>query len=171
MKVYGSLLTIIVFLLGMGTSAAEIYRWVDEDGVVHFSDSPTRDNSEATEQEEISTPDPLAENSAQRPAEDQKATSNPDFFDFLDESKTESVASEKPSVEIYTTSWCGYCEKAKNFFRSKGIDFVEYDIEKDKQAARRMMSLTPTRAVPFVVINGQGVQGYSEQAYELALQN
>jgi glutaredoxin len=34
-----------------------------------------------------------------------------------------------------------------------------------------MMTMTNRRAVPFVVINGQGIQGYSEQAYALALQN
>ena len=171
MKVYGLLLTIFVFVLGMETSSAEIYRWVDENGVVHFSDAPTRDVSNATQEEEVSTPDPPPENNPQPPAESQKASLSSDFFDFLDESEPESAASEEPSVEIYSTSWCGYCEKAKNFFRAKGIDFVEYDIEKDDQAARRMMSLTNRRAVPFVVINGQGIQGYSEQAYELALQN
>jgi glutaredoxin len=46
-----------------------------------------------------------------------------------------------------------------------------YDIEKDENAARRMMALTSKKAVPYVVINGQGIQGYSEEAYQAALQN
>jgi hypothetical protein len=34
-----------------------------------------------------------------------------------------------------------------------------------------MMTMTDKRAVPFVVINGRPIQGYSEKAYSLALQN
>jgi glutaredoxin-like YruB-family protein len=98
-------------------------------------------------------------------------TQRPDFSDFPEETQEDAVAVTGPSVEIYETSWCRYCNKAKNFFRSRGIDFVTYDIEKDEQAARRMRSLTNRQAVPFVVINGQGISGYSVAAYEQALQN
>jgi hypothetical protein len=34
-----------------------------------------------------------------------------------------------------------------------------------------MMTMTDQRVVPFVVINGKGIQGYSEQAYLQALRN
>ena len=93
------------------------------------------------------------------------------FFDILDKSAEEAEGAEQPTVEIYVTSWCAYCHAAKKYFRSRGIEFTVYDIEKDSDAARRMMAMTNRRAVPFVVINGHGIQGYSEQAYELALQN
>ena len=105
------------------------------------------------------------------PDETRKGALEPDFFDILNEIQEEQVADDTPSVEIYETSWCVYCKKAKEFFRSKGIDFVTYDIEKDRQAAQRMRSFTSRMAVPFVVINGQGIAGYSAAAYEQALQN
>ena len=35
-----------------------------------------------------------------------------------------AVAGHK--VELYTTSWCPYCKKARDFFRSRGISFTEY---------------------------------------------
>jgi len=158
-------------VLTMGTSSAEIYKWVDADGVVHYSDSPTQNISDPLEQEEISSTETVPQVNSQPAPEGQNATLDPDFFNFLDETQEDVVTVNTPTVEIYETSWCGYCEKAKNFFRSRGIDFVVYDIEKDQQAARRMMTMTDMRAVPFVVINGQGIQGYSEQAYALALQN
>jgi len=72
-------------------------------------------------------------------------------------------------IELYSTSWCGYCKKARRFFRSRGIPFTEYDIEKDKNAARRKKELGSPKGVPFVVIDGQGIQGYAEAAYETAL--
>ena len=74
-----------------------------------------------------------------------------------------------PNVEIFVTSWCTYCHKAKAFFRSKGIEFTEYNVEKDEAAAQRMASLTQSRAVPFVIIDGRMIQGYSAGAYERAL--
>ena len=161
----------MILLFTVGISTAEIYKWIDENGVVHYSDSPSQMIPETAEDKEIQSPEPAPPD--ERPSPDEARTGSPDpnSFNFLDETQENAVAANTPSVEIYETAWCGYCKKAKNFFRSKGIDFVAYDIEKDPQAARRMMKMTHRRAVPFVVINGQGISGYSVEAYEMALQN
>jgi glutaredoxin len=74
-----------------------------------------------------------------------------------------------PKVELYGTSWCHYCQKAREFFRSRGIPFTEYDIEKDKNAAARKKQLDKRNGVPFVVINGRGIHGWSAAVYEQAL--
>lgn len=171
MKIPGFLLAFFVLVLPIGASSAEMYQWVDENGVVHFSDSPTEIMPESNEEEEVVSPEPKPKNNSPPTAETQNATLDPNFFDLLDEFRETPVTVKAPTVEIYETSWCGYCRKAKRFFRSRGIEFSAYDIEKDKDAARRMMALTRRRAVPFVVINGHQIQGYSEQAYELALRN
>ena len=57
----------------------------------------------------------------------------------------------------------------KSFPVQGGIAFKTYDIEKDKVAALRKRRFDPHRGVPFVLINGRGVYGYSERAYEQAL--
>ena len=171
MKIYGFLLTFLVAALFMGTSSAEIYKWVDENGVVHFSDSPTEIESESSTEAENSSQDPNFEDTPAPTAETRNIILNPDFFKALDESRPDPVILDAPTVEIYETSWCGYCKKAKRFFRLRGIKFKAYNIERDTGAARRMMALTNRRAVPFVVINGHAIQGYSEQAYEHALRN
>ncbi|MGD2186167.1 MAG: glutaredoxin family protein [Desulfobacterales bacterium] len=164
-------LAFFVLILAMATSSAEIYKWVDEDGVIHYSDSGSQDISEVSEEEQIQSPEPEPLDTPQANEERQNAELPSDFFDILDQSADEAEADEAPTVEIYVTSWCRYCHAAKNFFRSRGIEFTVYDIEKDRDAARRMMTFTKIKAVPFVVINGRGIQGYSEQAYELALKN
>ena len=171
MKVPGFFLAFLALVLVIGTSSAEIYRWVDEKGVVHFSDSPTQSVSEAGAKEKVSSPDPNPEDNSSPTTETRTITLNPDFFRPLDEGRPDRVRINAPTVEIYETSWCVYCKKAKDFFRSREIDFDTFDIEKDQQAARRMSSLTNRRAVPFVVINGQGISGYSVAEYEQALQN
>ena len=171
MKVNVYILAFLMLPLAMGTTSAEIYKWVDDEGVIHFSDSGSQDVSEIKAPEEEPSAEPEHQDNTPSEIENQKVGLPPDFFDILDESSEEANVNKEPTVEIYVTSWCAYCNAAKKFFRSRGIEFAVYDIEKDKGAARRMRAMTNQRAVPFVVINGYGIQGYSEQAYELALQN
>ncbi len=76
---------------------------------------------------------------------------------------------ETKQVELYVTSWCPYCRKAIDFFRSRGIYYVLYDIERDDNAARRKTELDPRKGVPFAVINGIKIHGFSEKAYLKAL--
>jgi glutaredoxin len=77
--------------------------------------------------------------------------------------------SERPQVELYVTSWCPYCKQATQFFRSRGIPFTAYDIERDKGAAQRKRQLDNRNGVPFALINGKAIHGFSAEAYERAL--
>lgn len=45
-------------------------------------------------------------------------------------------ASGNPRVVMYATEWCGYCKQAREYFADNGIDYVEFDIEKDRSAKR-----------------------------------
>ena len=53
--------------------------------------------------------------------------------------------------------------------RSNGIPYKNYDIEKDRKARARMKKLGGTGAVPFAIINGKTVRGYSEGTYKRLL--
>ena len=46
---------------------------------------------------------------------------------------------------------------------------MAYDVEKDKEAAARKKELSGRSGVPFAVINGKKIYGYSEDAYARAL--
>lgn len=140
------------------TSIAGMYKWVDQNGVVHVSDTPPQhaDNAEIEKLPTYQTD--------KKVPEETKDT----------RTITPYVVQQKPSikerkVELYTTSWCLWCKKAKAFFQAKGIPFIEYDIEKDKEAARRKEWIDTQKGVPFAVIDGRGVHGYSEEAYNKAL--
>ena len=39
------------------------------------------------------------------------------------------------AVTMYTTTWCGYCQRLKAQMTREGIEFVEVDIEHDPEAA------------------------------------
>jgi mycoredoxin len=52
-------------------------------------------------------------------------------------------------VTMYTTQWCGYCVRLKKLMQREGIEFAEVDIERDGQAADRVMQANGgNRTVP-----------------------
>ncbi len=59
------------------------------------------------------------------------------------------------AVVIYTKPGCPYCEQARDHYNSKGVPFLDYDAQNDKQRQREMLEYTggdPT--VPAIVENG-----------------
>ena len=63
------------------------------------------------------------------------------------------------SVELYTSSGCPYSAAAREDLEWRGIEFVEYDVDKDAQARARLLQLTGgTRTVPVIVEEGKPVQ-------------
>ena len=167
MKNIGVLLIILcVTLLLGGVANAEMYKWVDEKGVIHFTDNEPYETGAVGEIEVI----PTYENSSQVPGGSFDETVDTDSSVYGEPSIEEQVKEvQKPVVELYTTSWCPYCAKARAYFRQRGISFKEYDIEKDKSAARRKIRLGSRKGVPFAVVNGEKIHGFSAVAYERAL--
>ncbi len=80
---------------------------------------------------------------------------------------TESVVSQPP-VEIYVTSWCGYCRKLERFLQEKSIRYTRYDIEESSSAKKRYRELGGT-GVPVVKVGSQVIRGYSPEAILRAL--
>jgi len=53
--------------------------------------------------------------------------------------------------------------------KANNIPYVAYDVEKDREAAARMKELSGRTGIPFAVINGKKIYGYSEKTYAKAL--
>ncbi len=63
------------------------------------------------------------------------------------------------AVELYTTAGCPYSAAAREDLEWRGVDFVEYDVERDREAYERMLDLTGgNRTVPVIVEEGKPVQ-------------
>lgn len=73
------------------------------------------------------------------------------------------VSSQKgnATIELYATSWCGYCKKTRQLFKTSGVRFTEYDIEKDPAARQRYQTLKG-RGVPLIVASSTIIRGYNE---------
>jgi len=68
-------------------------------------------------------------------------------------------------VEIYTTSYCPFCVRAKSLLRRKGVEFVEIDVTNDDAMRAKMVELSGgRRTVPEIFINGKIIGGYDELA-------
>jgi glutaredoxin 3 len=65
-------------------------------------------------------------------------------------------------IDIYTTRWCGYCERAKALLRAKGVDFEEISLDDDPTFRRRLHDLTGGWTVPQIVIDDTPIGGYAE---------
>lgn len=62
-------------------------------------------------------------------------------------------------VELYTTAGCEHSEAAREDLEWRGVDFVEYDVEEDREAYERMLALTGgNRTVPVIVEEGRPVR-------------
>lgn len=88
-------------------------------------------------------------------------------FDPVELEAIETAESEH-DVVLYMTSWCGYCRKMTDFLNSKNIDYVSFDIEKDK-AARKVFKKHGGRGVPVAVVKGKVVRGYDPDGVLAAL--
>ncbi len=62
-------------------------------------------------------------------------------------------------VQLYTTAGCPYSDAAREDLEWRGMDFVEYDVEKDREAYERMLEITGgNRTVPVIVEADKPVQ-------------
>lgn len=68
-------------------------------------------------------------------------------------------------ITMYSTSWCGYCRKARSWFQDNGFAFIEKDIEKDAEAAREYQAASGGYGgVPLIVVNGKSFRGFDQRA-------
>jgi glutaredoxin 3 len=66
-------------------------------------------------------------------------------------------------VEVYTTTFCPYCVRAKSLLKSKGVPFTEIDVTDDAALREKMVELAGgRRTVPEIFINGKIVGGYDD---------
>jgi glutaredoxin len=71
-------------------------------------------------------------------------------------------------VTILSAEWCGICTRAKNYMKSRGIAFEEWDIDRSDFARAKMRELG-ARGVPVILAGGQKMVGFSEAGLDAML--
>ena len=70
-----------------------------------------------------------------------------------------------PRIRIYTTTWCGYCIRAKALLDARELSFEEVSLDDDPELRQRVYDLGRRWTVPLVLIDGEPIGGYDELAY------
>jgi glutaredoxin len=134
-------------LLALDAQAqSNVYRWVDKNGKVHFSDTP--------------------------PAEETKSVSQKKLGGgYVQESSlpyATQVASKRNPVVFYTDPKCGTaCERGRDFLAGRGVPYSERD-GTTKAGAEEMQKLG-IRDVPVLMIGARSMRGYDDDAWNAAL--
>ncbi|MCK4742974.1 MAG: DUF4124 domain-containing protein [Sulfuriflexus sp.] len=132
--------------------AAEIYTWTDDAGRIHFTDSPP--DKAKSKQVKIS------------PINSYNSPSSESVKNILDRST--GVIARKAKVTLYSTTWCGYCKKARRWFRQNKIPFTEYDTEKSARGRRDYKKMNG-RGVPIIKVGKKRLNGFSPSSLTRAL--
>lgn len=118
------------------TAYSEVYKWVDGSGQVFYGNS----KHESRKSKAVD----LKDNSYAAPA----------------------FAAELPEqLLMYATSWCGYCKKARRYFRQNDIPYREYDIERDSKAKASYNKLGGN-GVPLILYGKKRMTGFSEGQFK-----
>lgn len=127
-------------LLGVcGFTHAQIYKWVDAEGRTHYSDKKPQNTAVEDVKVEVNT--------------------------YTSVSYAPLSESHGDTLIMYTTSWCGYCKKARRYFKRNGIPFNEFDIERDRGAKRDYEALGG-RGVPVILLGKERMNGFSEDGFK-----
>jgi glutaredoxin 3 len=73
------------------------------------------------------------------------------------------------AISIYTTPSCGYCVKAKDYFRANKVPFSEFNVATDRRRADEMVKKSGQMGVPVIEINGKIIVGFNQPEIEKAL--
>lgn len=162
---------ILLFLVLLPCGArADIHEWKDENGLTHYSSAPP-EGPAAKKKTRVVVHSAkgarvVAFTGPQRPAAAQTPQSPASGAPPTPEAPR-SVSARH--VELYTTSWCAACKAARAHLASRGVNYVEYDVETNPLAYAHYASYGG-RGVPLAVIDGTAVRGFSREMYDRALE-
>jgi glutaredoxin 3 len=66
------------------------------------------------------------------------------------------------AITMYTSAMCGYCVAAKNFLKSRGLQWDEVRVDLDPAERERMMARSRRTSVPQIFIGDTHVGGYDD---------
>ena len=74
-----------------------------------------------------------------------------------------------PRVEVFSTTYCGWCRLAEELLARHGVRFVTIDVTGDREARASLAERADgRRTVPVVFVDGRAIGGYEELAQLVA---
>jgi glutaredoxin 3 len=66
------------------------------------------------------------------------------------------------TIQMYTTTWCGYCVRAKALLDARGLEYEEIQLDDDAGFRAKLHDLTGGWTVPQILIDDRPIGGYTE---------
>lgn len=140
----------IVLLAASPIGSAELYKWTDADGRVHYSDrKPPQGNETQAIEGRVSgyTPVAVAQGAV----------------------AALGAVTREGEVVMFTTSGCPHCRTAKVWLSRNGIAYREINVE-GSERNRRLFKSAGGKGVPYTVVNREGqetkIAGFSVGRFE-----
>lgn len=136
---------VLPLLLAVLPVGAEVYKWTDETGKVHYSDAPPPGQKARQVK--------LPVNSLSGPA-------------VVSRSNAPGLA--KGKVRVFSAVWCGYCKLAKAHLAKRGVPYQEIDVEQSASGEAEYRRLGG-RGVPILLVGEQRMDGFDPAALDVLL--
>ncbi len=125
-----------------------VYRWVDKDGKVHFSDAPPPPDVKEVTQKRMGA----------GPSEEPQ-------LPFA----TREAMRRNPVV-LYSSNECGaLCSDARSLLARRGVPYTERNTSTSRADAQQLQKLIGALQVPLLTIGEKTVKGYDEELWHAAL--
>ncbi len=143
------LLLVAALLPSLAAAQVSVYRWVDKDGKVHYSDTPPAEPTKTLTQKRVGGG--YAGEEAQMPYATQ-------------------VAMQKFPVTLYTGGDCGDpCRQGRDLLGKRGVPFTERDAQANAEDAEALKRLVGGMDVPVMTVGANKVKGFDDGAWHAAL--
>ena len=63
---------------------------------------------------------------------------------------------------MYSTTWCGYCIRAKALLERRGLEYEEIVMDDDPAFRQKLLEMTGRWTVPQIFIDDVPIGGYTE---------
>lgn len=143
-KFFGCLLLLCAL---QGQAMAEIYKWKDEHGNVHFGDRPPASAKTERVKVRVNTYQSVDEGYS------------PEWF------YKSKPRQSRAQVVMYSAEWCGVCTRAKQYFREQQIPYKNLDIDKS-QEAREGFDKLGGQGIPIILVGKRRMNGFSAARFE-----
>lgn len=141
-------LAVLLLLSCAGAASAQVYKWVDEKGVTHYSDAPPPPTTPAKIKVEVKT-FATGSSAADLPAE------------------LVEVVKNRP-VTLYTTGQCDGCNQARAMLLARGIPYMEKTVNTAEDHAM-LKKAGSNGQLPLLVVGRSKQIGYEQSSWDVLL--
>ena len=137
----------LALLATAAVAQTNVYRWVDKDGKVHFSDTPPPADAKSSSQKRVGG----------------------GYVDQEYPYATQQAMKRNP-VTLYTAPSCGEaCTSGRELLSKRGVPFSERDAQANAEAQEALKKLIGGLEVPVLVVGESTLKGYEQGQWQSAL--